>query len=87
MIKKVSLHSIKYTHEKFCNKNEPASLLQESSLRSPVDEGPTPDAIRFINEEVVPRTPLGEKPQSLTLRQKLEDKRTLTAQRLLAQCF
>jgi len=59
--KKVSLHSIKYTHDKFCNKNE----VQ-------------PTATTTLPAEV-------EKP--LTLRQKLEEKRVATAQRLISQCF
>jgi len=58
--KTVSLHSIKYTHDKFCNKNE----VQ-------------PTSTTFVAEV--------EKP--LTLRQKLEEKRVATAQRLISQCF
>ena len=59
--KTVSLHSIKYTHDKFCNKNETPTFV-------PVADEPA------------------EKPPP-TLRQKLEEKRLATAQRLISQCF
>jgi len=55
--KTVSLHSIKYTHDKYCN--------------------PPPTA--QMEEPVVERPP--------TLREKLNEKRLATAQRLISQCF
>ena len=58
--KTVSLHSIKYTHDKFCKKNETPIV--------PVVDEPA------------------EKPPP-TLRQKLEEKRLATVQRLISQCF
>lgn len=57
--KTVSLHSIKYTHNKFCN---------------------APPAVQMAEE------PAAERPPP-TLREKLNEKRQATAQRLLAQCF
>jgi len=73
--KKVSLHSIKYTHKKFCNKNDTTSASSPDSDTYKIKE----TIERFEEKEI-------EKPQP-TVRQKMDDKRKITAQRLLAQCF
>ena len=58
--KTVSLHSIKYTHDRFCKSDEPEppSTAPSSSYSAPP-----------------------------TLREKLQEKRLATAQRLISQCF
>ena len=57
--KTVSLHSIKYTHDKFCKSEEPSTAASSSSSFSAPP----------------------------TLREKLQEKRLATAQRLISQCF
>jgi hypothetical protein len=57
--KTVSLHSIKYTHDKFCKSEEPSTAASSSSSFSAPP----------------------------TLRERLQEKRMATAQRLISQCF